>query len=116
MKTKKASHSKGPWRAIDLGLKYRMGVCQAYDWWVNKPDGSAIGSAVIQARAGEAEANARLIAAGPDLLVSLKEAKSRIVDDAELAIKGNYATDIWRSNHKIILKQIRNAIAKAEGR
>ncbi len=53
-------------------------------------------------------------AAKVELLETLKEARSWIVDDAELAIKGNYATDVWRSNHKILLLRVRAAIARAE--
>ena len=49
------------------------------------------------------------------LLEALKEAKCWIVDDAEQAIDGHYATDVWRFNHKSLLNQIGNAMAKAEG-
>lgn len=58
----------------------------------------------------EQEANARLIAAAPELLEAL-----RMVDDFEAYVINEAAPDISTRN-KAWIKQARAAIAKAEGR
>ena len=81
---KETKHTPGPWISDDLGVitggaDYATSVCETY--LVKWKDKSTYGKAysehpAIKANREEAEANARLIAAAPELL----EALERIID------------------------------------
>ena len=89
MKTKIMGHTAGPWRAekfcIWAGDKYIAGT---------------------QTGIAEQEANARLIAAAPDLLIALEMALDRFTDND--MIPPNYALSRW-------IDRARAAISKAKG-
>lgn len=94
MTTIKTQHTPGPWKATDI---------DGYEQGFKNRVYSAIGSLVAHVDwydNGWTPANARLIAAAPELLAALKSGMPWISDHAP--------TEIW--NDAI------NAIAKAEGR
>lgn len=77
MTTTKTEHTPGPWHTVPVGLvegRARVQIMASSRW---------IADAVATIRyASEAEANARLIAAAPDLLAAL-EAAYTVIRDAE---------------------------------
>jgi hypothetical protein len=84
------SHTPGPWRAGEGDESHLvfMGEEAIADTW-------------LRGDCGDAEANARLIAAAPDLLVACKEAL-------------DFVHDMNAANRQA-RRQILDAIAKAEG-
>lgn len=93
--TTKGTHTPGPWR-IDRPLGY----------WAIGPNPHADDGQVLRLYTkpyGEDEANARLIAASPDLLAACKELASRFEKTGEA----------WMSDPA--WQAARAAIAKAEG-
>lgn len=65
--TSAAKHTAGPWR-VDTGPKSRGRVISVCKGFPQKPVAQATGQETVDER----EANARLIAAAPDLLEALK--------------------------------------------
>jgi len=111
-----AQHTPGPWRYEAAGEQradndMRHGVvAECNDLWVAacyRSGTSAPNEKSSQAEA-EAEANARLIAAAPDLLAASQQAM--------LAFTFNGKTAQGRALHQDALRKIRAAIARAEGR
>ena len=100
------AHTPGPWFAVE-GNKHHgpfvtnvevRTICDLYT--VDKLN------RIFVFRPEEAEANARLIAAAPDLLEALKALQRQ-------ALQGNVRGDEWMDE---ALELTRAAIAKAEGR
>lgn len=102
-----ASHAPGPWTAgvaeTDLGVQ--ISVC------INGKDSDGDNTGFLIAQMpfnAEDWANARLIAAAPDMLAALKQldicARDGLLDDAR------------RAEFNVAYKIARSAIAKAEGK
>ncbi len=95
----KSKHTPGPWGCIDTSY-------HAYDYRLTKPDGSPLPLSIEGNDHSEQRANARLIAAAPDLLEALKqcEVMFRVFSTADLRkiLPGTY-------------KDILVVLAKAEG-
>ncbi len=89
-------HTPGPWRASEC-----MSTCNVNILETGKRDGVVIGI-LNRSTAVENRANARLIAAAPELLEALKELLS-------------YEDVIHHSANKAILKA-KQVLAKAEGK
>ncbi len=113
-KTKAAKHTPGPWEVSVDGqdiLSHNKRI-------VSGP----VGHRRTLFDNGEAEANARLIAAAPELLVELKQAEidlADILDSEEVGRAFNSLDGGNGSSHKhfrATLDGIRTAIAKAEGK
>jgi hypothetical protein len=124
-----AAHTPGPWRVVDDGSR-----CDGV--WVSPPDGAKpvicdlIGR-VFDREAGcsqitpEDEANARLIAAAPEMYEALKAARTSLAASAEAShlldgftIGGD---GLPRANRTVttedgLIQTVDAAIAKAEGR
>jgi hypothetical protein len=105
----KSAHTPGPWRAIWSIVKQHP-KHPTWGWFVTWDKGnSRICNVTRQPRRtasneGEDEANARLIAAAPELLEVLKS----VVNDLEYGTTGR-----WKGEGS---KSLRAAIAKVEGR
>jgi len=120
----KTAHTPGPWNAngevievtgsdgktdplwcgdIHPTGKYRGAICRIQS--ADHLGSSAIGIA-------EAEANARLMAAAPDMYEALKKAESALIDAIEVVI----GREVTERDITPPLHRVRAAIAKAEGR
>lgn len=89
------AHTAGPWSfTADMYGLHNMRVFGAAD-----ARGNGIANCGYDER-GECEANARLIAAAPDLLAALTEAEDALTDS---------------DTYPLTLKRVRDAIAKARG-
>jgi hypothetical protein len=89
-----ARHTPGPWR---FEWPDMFGDCNI----LHRADSLAVGAVVSNMRPeGEVVANARLIAAAPDMLAALKEARAQVAH-----LTGKTA----------VVERINAAIAKAEG-
>ena len=91
--TDTTTHTPGPWGCSDTSY-------HAHDYRLTRPDGSPLPLNVIANDHSEQRANARLIAAAPDLLARLEEALDALEDC------GGYANTA---------RLCRAAIAKAKG-
>ena len=94
-------HTPGPW-SVEKGDP----ECGNYGWYVCHPDTVDEESAICNLSV-EAEANARLIAAAPELLEALKEC---ITDDGATGMR---SIELARKRLAAINKLARAAIAKA---
>jgi hypothetical protein len=110
----KPTHTPGPWRVGAYGTTVMTGrpnsqandtICSLY-----MPIHSGVGELLLpqDARAEQVEANARLIAAAPDLLEVAKDFQREL--SLCMAITGNMAEKVARLEAKV-----NAAIAKAEG-
>ena len=100
------THTPGPWRAETEP----NGTCIV--WALRNGDDDKYVIGVVALRGGEADA--RLIAAAPDLLAALYEARE-FIDGQIDVVDGNYGEPA--PNRAMVLAQeIDAAIAKAEGR
>jgi hypothetical protein len=112
-----ATHTPGPWSVSIEPDKYDTGrdeirVLAEEDR--NHPQGPLTVSRINQHLAGESVANARLIAAAPDLLEALRG----LIDQLEAAgihIPGEDSGQ-WHGAEGISFSRAIEAIAKAEGR
>ncbi len=95
--TKKPKHTEGPWIVLDLGE-------------IVAEDDLEVLVATIDLGTAEGEANARLIAAAPDLLDALKACARILPNYASL---GKTALDDEACD--AVIEQVNEAIAKAEG-
>ncbi len=101
------AHTPGPWRVDDTGARIvseppplvYIGVAYAPVW-------SPAPLAETDPKTTEWEANARLMAAAPDMLAALRRVERWLHDPAELEAV----------NELELLAVVRAAIAKAEGR
>jgi citrate lyase beta subunit len=103
-----STHTPGPWKVSALDARTigpsRLLVCADSGGEVPQLQGVAI----VTLRTGETEANARVIAAAPELLAALKAAEA----DLDAALHGRRPP-----MHPLELgKLYRAAIVKAEGR
>ena len=89
-----SKHTPGPWTASEVGLIHTVS---------GTPVAHMSSPSLLAGSLFEAEANARLIAASPDLLKTAKLADQRLAARGDLIFKGNTRG------------QLRAAIAKAEG-
>lgn len=89
-------HTKGVWKAE--AYNSRMGSLITFG---DMSKGEAIGIVYAQRNPYEAQANARLIAAAPELLEALKEAEEFVDRHSES----------WYTSGQELLKKIRTAIA-----
>ena len=98
-------HTEGPWHALGQKVWQQSANCLIAECY---KDGSVIGIPRTQV-----EANARLIAAAPDLLAALKELSEVTRKELEdlIDIEATRAT----AELKAASKQARAAIKKAEG-
>lgn len=98
-------HTPGPWKIKGADIVGERYVCELFNWSVEPcaPQYSEINAAFE----AEHNANARLIAAGPELLEALKQATRELerIDGGDDANPSLEVIDIARA-----------AIAKAEGR
>jgi hypothetical protein len=90
-------HTAGPWRAYE----------SSDDGWFNI-EAESDGSDVVGCEGCANEANARLIAAAPELLEALEEAETYLVERG-IDIRGV-------TGRTVILPKMRAAIAKATGK
>lgn len=96
------NYTPGPWVASEWFDRDHEGECQAQGWHFGTPDGFRLPlCSNTAADLSEAEANARLIAAAPDLLAALE----RLLASGDVRDAGEAGA----------LKQARAAIAKATG-
>lgn len=113
--TKTAQHTPGPWKVVATNssrFSLRAGQDSIGDVW------RMIGSPVLMDRAHEGDANARLIAAAPELLAALKTIKDAILHvsasgtmDAPAKLRKSAEERFFAANELASA-----AIAKAEGR
>ena len=98
----KTEHTKGPWKT---------------EGWENLVVNSADGSTMTLAAGGkdacleELKANARLIAAAPELLAELHSVRVQL----EAQALGYSASEIWPHVRTELVRRISHAINKAEG-
>ena len=92
------NYTKGEWKVIS-GFKIRCGIEQMFvaDCWTSELQ-------LPRPRLHEAEANAYLIAAAPELYEALK----KLVGFDEIGGNGK--------DHYILIKKAKQALAKAEGK
>lgn len=96
-------HTPGPWRVVPSGHQ------QEFTHWIERPATTEVDRLMVAGvlNTNDAEANARLIAAAPDLLAALKECVGWLDPD-----------DMRLVNHeecRATEQQALAAIAKAEG-
>ena len=99
MGNKKPTHTPGPWTVDDISI--------------HGPDGWNVANAACRSRTSETqEANARLIAAAPDLLDALRSAASCMMLQQVLERgRGDKTASGWDAP----IAQARAAIVKADG-
>lgn len=101
-------HTPGPWREGEGGMLSRLNVWAGAAYQIAQVKRFPAADVVRQIRAdAEAEANARLIAAAPELLEMLTRCV-KLLEIANIAGKSTYASDVRMGAQA--------AIAKAEGR
>jgi hypothetical protein len=92
----KTTHTPGPWGCVDTSN-------HAHDYRLTKPNGAPLPLSIVANDHSEQRANARLIAAAPDLLAALQTIMGLV-----------YMTGPRRlADYKIPLSDARAAIAKA---
>ena len=102
LETPVRQHTPGPWLAREWYDRDHEGECQAQGWDLCLPDGFRLPlCSNTSGDLSEAEANARLLAAAPDLLAALE----RLLASGDVRDAGDAGA----------LKQARAAIAKAVG-
>jgi hypothetical protein len=99
-------HTQGPWLIAgeDKSFVYALGPIGTNKFWANV---QAAGPEKIGQE--EKEANARLIASAPDLLICL------MALDECYCEAGNELSKAERHQHRLVLIDVRAAIAKATG-
>jgi hypothetical protein len=106
------THTQGPWRPVTLGAS------PDHTWVI----AWAIDSELIEIAKlpewpddqAEAEANARLIAAAPEMLAALQDARDYL--EALLGGGGDAAVDLLANSGEDVEARLSAAIAKATGR
>jgi methionine synthase I (cobalamin-dependent) len=111
-------HTPGPWGCIDTSN-------HAHDYRLTKPDGSTLPLHVEANDHSEQRANARLIAAAPDLLTELHKARAALQESLDELIKSHthpstgLITDdadlLAIESDQDLINSIDAAIAKATG-
>lgn len=120
------THTPGPWISnVDRWKKYSSEPNRYLCIFQDRQDGRSVNVATVHGLGMEAgddaqEANARLIAAAPDLLDALKLAEQTIQGElTACGYKTHECTDVWgKSTQDLVaaLVPIRAAIDEAEGR
>ena len=100
-----SKHTPGPWSIS--GIDPRCIVCELFGSTQDNPRMGAVAS--VWERIGQTDANARLIAAAPELLVACKVSQKALLLDMEHA-----TGDTW-TGVQTAYANARTAIAKAEG-
>jgi len=104
--SKPAQHTPGSWAVT--GTSVHSQARNGQNWICQGPNDSPAAPPLA-----EREANARLIAAAPDLLAALRE----LIEHSYSPMSGDPATDVpLQRKHNAALAGARAAIAKAEGR
>lgn len=111
-------HTPGPWKARDCKTK-NGDIWIDCDAWVNRKSASCLGGTLATAHGtgtgnGSVEANARLIAAAPNMLAALKAAVP--VLEGELESRTAAGMPEYEAEVRRPLELVRAAIAKAEGK
>lgn len=111
--TERVAHTPGPWQLEQIPLAAMDDsegwARDARFWIVGGPLGEVLGVVHVRPRlAAEADANANLIAAAPELLAALKAAESALAVKASL----RDSEQLYVAN---VLADVRRAIASAEG-
>lgn len=107
----KPEHTPGPWYVVPT-LTGALSINKD-----KKVPIATVGGASWHLGAEMCEANARLIAAAPDLLAALKECLEWCADDGDLGENDTKARlTIWKDVMECRAKMLRAAIAKAEGK
>ena len=105
-------HTSGPWKVAKDGAKtviiYNPGEGANAPF---KPILATMNQDVIRARPDIAEANARLIAAAPELLAALQAIYNHLKEDGDCLYSGAYITNKDVPAHEVV----RAVIAKATG-
>lgn len=103
-------HTPGPWHCVSIGTSHLIAQASDEDFRfaIAKVFEQTYHPSGIESNRDEARANARLIAAAPELLAALREMLAEL--DGRIAPHGY----IYRDTGGMILA--RAAIAKAEGR
>ena len=107
-----SKHTPGPWQAEQAGMNGKI-----IEWFVRVDgDDIAIASAICDRAGNISEANARLIAAAPDLLEALEQTLQLAIDWEDEA-RGTWQDEAlgFLHNDDPIIKKARAAIAKAKG-
>ena len=101
-----AQHTPGPWE-LD---------CSGLGAWImaGGPDGLHVATIPIARDGDWSDANARLIAAAPDMLAALKHILA--ADEAAMKELAKMGSDQFDTSHGSSIGLARAAIAKAEGR
>ena len=113
-------HTPGEWEA--LKGQTNINESQGKAWGcVHDAEGFIIADVWADSERLDGEANARLIAAAPELLAAiqpLRDALARAVGGFELAVRGCPVRDMTETIHEARAadKQAAAALAKAEGR
>jgi len=106
------NHTPGPWSAHEKGAHPNPYVCGAEREYEHGPDKPVVAYIV----GTDTQANARLIAAAPDLLAVVREACAIFDANHEGGemdeYNGDLANDLWKDE---IHRKLTDAIAKAEG-
>ena len=100
----KAAHTPGPWRATSRNIENVANWASRIPFAIELEVGHSVAPIADVCDQPAAEANARLIAAAPELLAALKDVL-RIAQAASVGVPGNSPR----------LDRARAAIAKAEG-
>ena len=110
-----AQHTPGPWLA-DLETYPFMVRSQAETWPLVDEIGKEEGRAgAFVCNTGDNKANARLIAAAPDLLMALKECRNAIQGGKMIAPYDSRGAGYEQTFGLAFLDRLNSAIAKANG-
>lgn len=118
----KMAHTPGPWFVLnDTDVFTDLGAANALGIHADDSDGwhiadcsmgaTLVGGECVEMDYAERQANARLIAAAPDLLVALEQ----LVSDYERGIHVEFGGSPWLKEKLEELDYARAAIAKATG-
>jgi hypothetical protein len=103
------AHTPGPWKEYFYVRNKRLKIG---DWGLVKTDGHPVPLSHTKQHRPEAAANARLMAAAPDLLAVLTEAKSELIALYEEV----YPDDESDNGTTALIDKVISTIAWAEGR
>lgn len=112
---KQSAHTPGPWEYRRDGDRHYVayGICQIVEAAWGTIEADDFGSS--KANSQEREANARLIAAAPDMLAALKQAEAFVIAWAA-SYQYQHELKAFHEKHQETFDLTRAAIAKAEGR
>src|ERR1043166_1098245 len=117
-RTEQARHTPGPWRSVRISTGQRSGKEEGMCFRIEAPEASSearwdVALTYYKPAFEEAEANARLLAAAPELLAACKAALSKL--DMVVDLMGG-RTQALRCDTLATRDLLARAIAKAEAR